>query len=371
MMMVFCRTLFAIQPLRLSNLFSFIQHPFKHSVLGAGIAITSVLLAACGSTEQATPATPAVTISKALGAYSASGVQSQKVLTNPQVKGMLIRLGWSNFETAPGVYDYTALDAFVASVKGEGKKWSLAVLAGPATPAWLYEAPYNAPRIQYLLRNQTQEMAPAWNSAVRVRLRLLAEALASHYGTDPNLEIVYVTQMTANGIEGQLPQDKQLLPANTTWADYGWTADVWVSAVTGIARDFANAFADKALAVELHDVLGDAKIPQRIGDNLCLDSTLGGRVGIAMWWLSGSTTYQPELLEYFSKSSCDKYGQAIAASDSTQFPAVGGYAAVFTQAKQLQLRYLEFWEEEFSTLCCNWETEIADFNTWSAATFPQ
>ena len=94
-------------------------------------------------------------------------------------------------------------------------------------------------------------------------------------------------------------------------------------------------------------------------------------MGIAIWWLSGSTTYQPELLDYFRNFSCDKYGQVIArSSDTAQFP--NGYESVFTQAKELNLRYVEFWQDEFTgTGCCIWEDEIADFNTWAASTFPE
>ena len=344
-----------------------------------GLILGSMLLVACAAEQAAPPpAPPASTFNKAIGAYSASGAQTTGVLSKQYVNGSLIRAGWSTIEPAPGEYNYKVLEASISRVKAEGKKWSLAVLAGPATPEWIYAAPYNAPRINYLLRKEPQVMAPAWDPAVRERLRLLALDLALKFGTDPDLEIVYVTQMTSNGIEGQLPQDSQLLPqasellpGGTTWASYGWTADLWVATVTGTVKDFANAFTEKALAVELHDVLDDAEIPQRIGDDVCSDTQLSGRVGIAIWWLSGRTTYQPELLEYFRTSTCDKYGQVIAPSnDPSQFPAVEGYAAVFVQAKELRLRYLEFWEEEFSTFL-EWQDEIADFNTWTAKTFPE
>ena len=346
--------------------------------------VTAMLLTGCSSDDPNTatqppppppppPPTLPVVIAKPIGAFSASGVQVDAVLSHLLVQGTLIRMPWDGLESSPGVYDYTVLDDNVARVKAAGKKWSLAVVAGPATPGWIYELPYEAPRIRYLFRNQESVMAPAWHASVRVRLQLLAENLAVKFGDDPDLEVIYVTQMTANGIEGQLPPDSQLLPSGTTWAtDYGWTDALWVDAVTGIARDFATAFSEKAIAVELHDVLGDAMIPQRIGDNLCDDATLDGRVGIAIWWLSGSTTYQPELLDYFRSFSCDKYGQVIApSSDTTKFPN-GGYAGVFTQAKELNLRYIEFWQDEFTgtgPLCCIWEEEIADFNTWAESTF--
>ena len=342
---------------------------------------TAMLLTGCSSDDQNTatqppppppPPPPPVVIAKPIGAFSASGVQDDAVLSHLLVQGTLIRMPWDAVESSAGVYDYTMLDNNVALVKAAGKKWSLAVIAGGDTPEWIYAEPYYAPRIDYLFRGAARVMAPAWDASVRERLQLLAQSLAEKFGDDPDLEVIYVTQMTANGIEGQLPQDSQLLPSGTTWAtDYGWTDALWVDAVTGITRDFAAAFSEKAIAVELHDVLGDATIPQRIGDNLCGDATLDGRVGIAIWWLSGSTTYQSELLDYFRDFSCDKYGQVIApSSDTQQFP--NGYEGVFTQAKELNLRYVEFWQDEFTgTGCCIWEDEIADFNTWATSTFPE
>lgn len=343
------------------------------------IVLASVLLMGCntGSADATTPPEqppeppPVISeVTKPTGAYTASGAQADGVLSHPLVKGALIRATWDNVETAPGIYDYTDLRLSVNAAKNAGKKWTLAVLAGPTTPNWIYNEPYNVPRINYIFRDQESVMAPAWHATVRERLRLLAQSLALEFGSDPDLELVYVTQMTYNGIEGQLPSDSLLRPPGTTWESIGWSADTWVDAITGTAADFADAFSDKALAIELHYVLGDSSIPQQIADNLCGDVTLQGRVGIAIWWLSGNTTYQPELINYLSNSSCDKYAQVIAPSSNTNvFPAVQGYGAIFTQAKALNIRYLEVWEQEYTSFCCQWDDEIADFNAWAAATF--
>ncbi|HEY1012543.1 MAG TPA: hypothetical protein VGE07_07545 [Herpetosiphonaceae bacterium] len=308
-------------------------------------------------------------VEKPLGVFAASGAQSPAVIGHAQVCGGLIRIPWNVLETAPGVYDWRLVDAAAAQVRAAGKRWSLAVLAGPATPEWLYAAPFGAPRIRYLFRGSESAMAPAWHPAARERLRLLALAMADKYADDPSLQLVYVSQMTANGIEGQLPFDRDLLPSGATWAGLGWTADGWVAAVTGISADFAAAFPAKALAVELHYVLNDPAIPRRIGEAVCADPALGGRAGIAIWWLSGRETYQPDLLDYFRGADCDKYGQVIGSSDQPErFPAEG-YGALFSQARELGLRYIEPWEQEFTTLCCQWEAEFAEFNRWATGRF--
>ena len=65
--------------------------------------------------------------------------------------------------------------------------------------------------------------------------------------------------MTANGIEGHfngVTTDELL--------DAGLTSDNWVNGVKETAMIFADAFTKKAIAVEVHDIMKDTSIPNRI-----------------------------------------------------------------------------------------------------------
>lgn len=77
------------------------------------------------------------------------------------------------------------------------------------------------------------------------------------------------------------------------------------------------------------------------------DPVYEGRVGLGMWWISGKTSYQPELVEMLKKYDGDLYGQVIGRSDQTDRFEKGDYATVFSQARELGMRYIEPWNYEF------------------------
>ena len=97
----------------------------------------------------------------------------------------------------------------------------------------------------------------------------------------------------------------------------------------------------------MHELLGSAEIPEQIMKGILDDPELKDQVGIGMWWISGKTDYQSDLVRAIEKFPGDVYGQVIGRSDqSHRFPA-GNYAAVFEQAEKLGMRYIEPWNYEF------------------------
>ena len=119
--------------------------------------------------------------------------------------------------------------------------------------------------------------------------------------------------MTSNGIEGHLQGvDMEL------FASSGYSADVWIEAGKQAAKAFAAAFDKKALAFEVHDIDQSAAVPLRIINELWEDPELEQRVGAGMWWISGKTSYQPELVEGLIEFPGDIYGQIIGRSDQAE-----------------------------------------------------
>lgn len=365
----------------------------------------------------------ALAVEKPLGAFSASGSGTTSIYSNANLRGVLVRMSWSQIETSPGVFSFTALDNQIANVTSRGKSWSLAILGGGVgSPAWLTntvaEGGLGAPYIEYSFRGVPGYRLPLiWNATVQDRMAQLATKLAERYNSNTSLKLVYVTQMTANGIEGHLKgvTMSTLIAAGN---DQDGDSDVdaadfslnWIAGSKAVSRSFALAFTNKALAFEVHDVNGTSTIPETIINDLWNDATLGQRVGAAMWWISGKTTYQTQLINVLSAFPGDIYGQVIGPSydgpwvagtsytsgtyrmpvnppatqryryqvttagvsgttepvwpttvnstigDNTvvwtcrdsQFPD-GDYTQVFAQAKALGMRYIEPWEVEFST----------------------
>lgn len=367
--------------------------------------------------------THALAVDKPLGTFSASGAGTSSIYSNPNLRGVLLRVSWSQIETAPGTFNFTTLDNQVSLVTAQGKSWSLAVLGGGVgSPTWLTntvaEGGLGAAYISYSFRGVAGYRLPLiWDATVQERLARLANKLAERYNTNARLKLVYVTQMTANGIEGHL-QGVTMSTLIAAGTDQDGDSDVdaadfalnWIAASKATARSFALAFSNKALAFEVHDVNGTSTIPETIINDLWNDASLGQRVGATMWWISGKTTYQTQLVNVLSAFPGDIYGQVIGpsydgpwlanttysqgnlrmpvnppatqryryeattggvsgttepvwpttinatVSDGTvvwtcrdsQFPN-GDYTQVFAQAKALGMRYIEPWETEFST----------------------
>lgn len=272
-------------------------------------------------------ASPVLAIDKPRGTFSSSGASSSGIYANPNLRGVLIRANWSAIEPTPGSFTFTSIATQVANAKANGKPWSLAIAGGgTGSPAWLTDpvasGGLGAPFITYSFRGVPGYKLPLfWDSIVQDRLAQLASALAAQYNSDSDLKLVYVTQMTANGIEGHLQGvDMNLLIAAGDDRDGDSDVDAadfqinWIEASKQASRSHALAFTNKAIAFEVHDVNNTATIPEIIINDLWNDPTLGQRVGAAMWWISGKNSYQPALITVLSNFPGDIYGQVIGKS---------------------------------------------------------
>jgi hypothetical protein len=313
------------------------------------------------------PAPSPDTISKPTGVFSSSGAKGKAIYQNTNLRGVLVRVPWEEVETSPGVFDFSSITSEASNVKANGKSWSLVVIGGgTGSPAWLIDQ-LGAPYVTYSFRGVGGYRLPLyWDSIVQDRIKQLAQRLAQEFNSDDSLKLVYVTQMSANGAEGHL----QGVDMNTL-KNLGYTDDLWVEAGKQAARSYANAFTDKAIAFEVHEVNNTATVPSRIINDLWNDSSLGQRVGAGMWWISGKTSYQPALIDVLKAYPGDIYGQIIGRSDEVDRFQNGDYTTVFSQAKEIGLRYIEAWEYELKsgsgTANGAWDATFADFNAYADA----
>jgi len=294
-------------------------------------------------------------ITKPKGLYSSS-LGNGNSLNNIEARGSLVRVKWSELEPQQGIFDFSKIDSQVEIIKAAGKEWSLGLIGGSSSPNWLIEES-GADSFEILFRNEPVIIPKIWDSIVNEKLKILATALADKYKGDSSLTLVYIPQMTSNGIEGHFNGVKSdvLIAA-------GFTPDLWVESVKETAHIFANAFTNKAIAVELHEILQDASIPERIMNDLWNDTSLEQRVGAAIWWLSGKTSFQNNLVNALTEFKGDVYGQVIGRSDQTDRFENDDYTTVFEQAKIIGIRYIEPWEYEFVN--DTFPVEMKDFNEY-------
>ncbi len=311
----------------------------------------------CKKNISTTP-TATVTVSKPKGVFSSSGSTSNTVLNHTETRGVLIRAFWKDIEATEGNFNYAALDNQISAVKAKGKKYSLSILAGGiGSPDWLITQK-NVPYYNYLFGTTTYKLPLIWDNTVLTYMGNLADKLAERYNDDTSLHLVYIPQMTANGVEGHLNGFNQ---ASFTAA--GYTETKWIDASLQNAKKFANSFSKKALAFEVHELFFSTNPASTIITSLWNDNSLNHRVGAANWWISGNTTYQTNLITVLKNFPGDIYCQVIQRSDNTSSFPNGDYKKVFQQAKEIKARYIEPWEYEFTIN--NWDSIFHDFNLYS------
>ncbi|WP_291728789.1 beta-galactosidase [Bernardetia sp.] len=302
---------------------------------------------------------PIEAIFKPKGVFSSSGSHSSHVLNHDEVRGVLVRALWKDIEPTEGNFDFSSLDQQINAIKAQGKQYSLALIAGGiGTPDWLITEK-NVPYFNYMFRGTTPYKLPLiWDSIVLEYLGKLADRLADKYDSDSSLVLVYIPQMTANGIEGHLNGfDKE------DFENAGYTETKWINASLQNAKKFASVFPQKALAFEVHELFSSTNPASTIIHELWNDTSLNQRVGAAMWWISGKTTYQSELIQVLENFEGDIYCQVIQRSDKTSSFPNGDYSKVFEQAKQIKARYIEPWEYEFTIN--DWNTTFQQFNLYA------
>lgn len=265
------------------------------------------------------------------------GAQVERYIHEPFVEGALIRVRWAELQPSPGEFDFAAIERQLQPVRRAGKKWSLAVLSGPHTPPWLLGS--SPERMEILFRGQRKSIVPFWSDHYHKHADGLAKALARRYGSDPKLVLVYVPQQTSNGIEGHFNGNS---PA--ALRAQGMTEERWFEASRRAIESYVRAFPGKALAFELHELLGDTALPRRLIK--LIETRHAEQVGIGVWWLSGKERYQNGLLGLLKRTRLPIYAQVIGNSgESHRFPN-GDYTAVFRQASELGIEYIEVWNYE-------------------------
>jgi hypothetical protein len=306
----------------------------------------------------------ALNIYKPKGCSASAGAQaSTLVLQHPQDRYHLITIKWSDIEPSPDDFSFTSLQNQIETVKSYKKKYALAIASGgTGTPSWLIDT-FNASFIDYTFRGTMPLRLPLWwDPIVQQRISLMVTALGNQFANDTSLALVYVTQMSANGNEGHLNGINM-----DTMYNHGFTPTNWINAAKQTTYYYTNSFPNKAIAFEVHEVDNSATIPSTIINDLYNDTSLCQRVGAAIWWLSGKTTYQTDLLAVLQNFQGDKYAQLIGNSSQPERFKDSLIATAFEQAKQLGIRYIEPWLYEYQNNTI--DSLLLDFNNWSDSKF--
>lgn len=299
---------------------------------------------------------------KPVGCYAGTNGTNPTAMAHPESRGVLVTDSWQNIETSPGVFDFSALNAKINTVKSAGLKYSLGIPAGAfGSPSWLIDS-LNASFLPFTYQSQSEKLPIWWDSVVQNRLHLLVNELGNNYANDTSLSHVYISQMTTNGLEGHLNGVDM-----TAFTSSGFTNQKWIDAALTTSYVFANNFPSTPIVFEVHEINHDTTVPAAIINQLYQDASLCKRVGLAMWWISGKTDYQSNLVHFIEHFNGDKYAQVIGRSDQPERFKDSLYSTVFTQAKTLGIRYIEPWPYEFQHH--TYDSLFTDFNAWADTVF--
>jgi len=335
--------------------YAFTSRLLKNTCAAAGTLIGTLLIASAAHASSTLP-----TIVKPLGTYADASSLNSAVVYAQQNQGVLIRAPWNALEPSPGVFNMTAITNQLALIKSTNTPWSLAVVAGPSSPTWLYAAPYYVKTLTVSTPNGSAVVPQFWDANLQTQLSGLATALAKQFASNPNLKLIYLPQMSANGVEGHFNGT-----SDTTLTSQGFTSTLWANAVIQAAVAFGKAFPLKPIAIELHYILSSASAGQSIMQSIKSNPAMLNQIGVAMWWLSGKTSYQPDLLTAFSTFPGQVYAQLIDQSANTSSFLNNDYTTAYTQAEQLHIRYVEPWDADVSSQ--KWVSLFQSFNTYAGA----
>lgn len=189
----------------------------------------------------------------------------QETLDGPGIAGVFLRCEWDAIETAPGVYDWSVLDAEVDRVAKAGKLYSLAFKAGKAgTPDWLFsDLGLTELRLQDggshgsgcgIRMSLGNPATPLYGD----RYRTFLTAVADHLKQNPAWyrALAYVKPSGANLIthENRLPEscDAACPVCNTAeWAADGYTPAGLYAFYEAQFQAIAAAFPDKVMSYML------------------------------------------------------------------------------------------------------------------------
>ncbi|HVN27241.1 MAG TPA: beta-galactosidase [Candidatus Binataceae bacterium] len=135
------------------------------------------------------------------------------ILMNPSVDGVALLFLWQNIEPGEGDFQWRAIDEQVERIHQSGKVYSLGVIPGINTPAWVYRAgaapfqfrwdkPWGPPPC-----SEARFPIP-WDPVYLSRWKAFVRALGERYARDPRLVLVKIQGVNAQTPEFLLPHDR-------------------------------------------------------------------------------------------------------------------------------------------------------------------
>jgi hypothetical protein len=253
---------------------------FLLSTIGACVASLAVLVPCHVADRSAEPLPPT-------GLFVCRGPSQtpDREVDFPFIKGWLVRPRWNKVEPKEGRYDWSFIEKEIEIAKRLKRKIILAILGGPQTPPWVYDA--GVPSFDFKIRDwenkETTEKIPVlWDETYLKKWTALVKAMGKRFADEETIVLVHITGATENGMEMQLPHTDADLP---NWRKAGYKPEKAIDAWKHLIDAYAAAFPNKPLDLDIHPVLGDDQVAREAA--AYGHDKLGARFGITGGWISG------------------------------------------------------------------------------------
>lgn len=257
------------------------------------------------------------------------------------VKGILVRVGWDKAEPTDNNYNWALIDGQIAAAKTYGKKISLGVGCGIATPQWVFTA-----GAQYLVSTApyTDTIPLPWDNTFLTKWTDFITQLGNRYKDDTTITLVYITNSSANGYEMQLPY-----ATTPTLAAAGYTDAKMIQSWKTVVDAFSAVFPNHYLSNDFHPVNNSNTVADSV--YAYARTKAGSRYGAnAWWWTQKNTTVYPSQYNILKHSASNNTFTGVqfaysGTTDSAQFGA-GGMPAALQLAVNDNVCYWELWNQD-------------------------
>ena len=188
------------------------------------------------------------------------------------VDGLALAIGWNAIEPAMGQFQFSLLDQWIQTAVASKKKIELVIMAGNATPSWLFQPPPvgpNAAALNFTISPHSGQtgicdsvtMAAPWDAAFLNRWDVMLAAVAGHLKSNGTYSAVALLRITGINrttdelcVPAETPQSTGLScvsNAITTWQQAGYKPSLLLHGWDQITSSFQKSFPEKTLSIAI------------------------------------------------------------------------------------------------------------------------
>ena len=220
------------------------------------------LVTATASISCAAPARPAIrtglwVTQKVSGDRADLDVFTNSIRANHQLTGVCLHVPWNEVEKEAAKPDFSAIDNFVAVLRGIGMKYQLGVKPGASTPSFVYAdgAQSFETRVMNPYRATFGEaiVVPLpWDPIYQRNFSRVIAQLGERYASDPLCVSVALTCANALSAEMHLPKTREDL---AKWKALGNYEEKLLDVYKKYTDEWAKAFPKQEISLHVSKVL--------------------------------------------------------------------------------------------------------------------